>query len=290
MTSAANCVIISGLSMAGKSTALRVLEDRGFFVVDNLPPVMLHSLMDALKTNRDALTWGVAVVLDSSGDKFDDEFESAISAVEGEGTRTNLIFLDASDETLLRRYEITRRRHPLGDNITTMEGISRERARFAALRERAGTVIDTSDMAMGELRAAMLAKLEMTEYPFIVIVSSFGFKNGLPRDCDYLFDTRFLPNPNYVPELNPLSGRDKEVQGYLDKIPEKHVFMKHLASLMEFVLKNYENSGKKQLHVAIGCTGGRHRSVAIAEQLSKAISDMGIRTAINHRDIDLEGN
>ena len=290
MTSAANCVIVSGLSASGKSTALRILEDRGFFVVDNLPPVMLPSLMEALSTNTAALTWGVAVVLDTSEDKFDEEFEAAISAVEHDGTRTRKFFLDASDEVLVRRYEMTRRRHPMGERITTMDGISLERARLAVLRERAETVIDTSDMAVAELRAAILARLEMTEYPFTVIVSSFGFKNGLPRDCDFLFDTRFLPNPNYVPELKPRSGCDREVQNYLDSIPEKQIFMGHLLSMMEFILKHYENSGKKQLHVAIGCTGGRHRSVAIAEQLSKTISDTGLRTAINHRDIDLEGN
>ena len=290
MNTAANCVIISGLSASGKSTALRVLEDRGFFVVDNLPPVMLPSLMEILGANNAALTWGVAVVLDTSGEKFGEEIEAAISAVEHAGTRTLQFFLEASDEALVRRYEITRRRHPFGESITTIEGISRERARLAVLRERAETVIDTSDMAMGELRTEVLVRLEMAEYPFIVIVSSFGFKNGLPRDCDYLFDMRFLPNPNYVPELNPLSGRDDEVQNYLSKIPEKQEFMERLISLMEFILKNYEKSGKKQLHVAIGCTGGRHRSVAIAEQLSKIISDIGFRTAINHRDIDLEGN
>ena len=290
MASAVNCVIVSGLSVSGKSTALRVLEDCGFFVVDNLPPVMLPSLIETLKENSAARTWGIAVVLDTSGDEFGDEFESAVSAVEREGTRTRMIFLDASDEVLVRRYEITRRRHPMGENITTIEGISRERARFAALRERAEMVIDTSDMAVGELRAAILVKLEMTESPFMVIVSSFGFKNGLPMDCDYLFDTRFLSNPNYIPELKPLSGRDIDVQNYLDGIPEKQIFMRHLVSMMEFILKHYENSGKKQLHVAIGCTGGRHRSVAIAEQLSRTISGTGLRTAVNHRDIELEGN
>ena len=289
MTSATNCVIVSGLSVSGKSTALRVLEDHGFFVVDNLPPVMLPSLMDVLGTNNAALTWGVAVVLDSGGDKFDEEFESVVSSLERSGKKTRQIFLDASDEALVRRYEITRRRHPFGEGITTMEGIFRERVRLAPLRERAEIVIDTSDMAVGELREEMLAKLELREHPFTVIVSSFGFKYGLPRDCDYLFDMRFLPNPNYVPKLKTLSGRDAEVQNFLDKIPKKHEFMKRLMTLMEFILKNYENSGKKQLHVAIGCTGGRHRSVAIAEQLSKTISDTGLRTAINHRDIDLEG-
>ena len=290
MNSAANCVIVSGLSASGRSTALRVLEDRGFYVVDNLPPAMLPSLMDALSTNSAALTWGVAAVVDTKGEKFSEELENAMSAIEKSGAKPHLIFLDASDEALVRRYEATRRRHPLGESITTLDGIARERARYAALKGYARTVIDTSDMVPSDLRAALLAKLEMNEYPFTVIVSSFGFKNGLPRDCDYLFDMRFLPNPNYVSDLKPLSGRDVEVQNYIDKIPEKQVFMKHLVSLMEFILKHYENSGKKQLHVAIGCTGGRHRSVAIAEQLSKIISDTGLRTAINHRDIDLEGN
>jgi UPF0042 nucleotide-binding protein len=130
----------------------------------------------------------------------------------------------------------------------------------------------------------------MNENPFIVIVSSFGFKNGIPKDCDYLFDMRFLPNPNYVPELKKLSGRDIEVRNFLDKIPEKIIFMKHLSSMMEFILKHYEKTGKKQLHLAIGCTGGRHRSVAIAEQLSGIISDTGLRTATIHRDIGLEDN
>lgn len=290
MSSAASCVIISGLSASGKSTALRILEDRGFYVVDNLPPIMLPSLMDTLSSNSAAVTWGVAAVAATRGDNFVSEIESAIETIAKSGTPTNLIFLDASDESLVRRYETTRRRHPLGEGITTLDGIGRERSRLAPLKTLAATVIDTSALAVPELRAALLLKLEMNEYPFTVIVSSFGFKNGLPRDCDYLFDMRFLPNPNYVPELKALSGRDIEVQNYLDKLPEKQVFMKHLVSLMEFILKHYENSGKKQLHVAVGCTGGRHRSVAIAEQLSKIISDTGLRTAINHRDIDLEGN
>jgi UPF0042 nucleotide-binding protein len=290
MSSAAKCVIVSGLSASGKSTALRALEDRGFYVVDNLPPVMLGALLETLSANSAASTWGVAAVLDTGGEKFVEEVEGAVDAVEKSGTKTHLIFLDAADEALVRRYETAKRRRPAGDGITVAESIARERKRFAPLKKASSAVIDTSEMAPADLRAALMSKLEMNEYPFTVIVSSFGFKNGLPEDCDYLFDVRFLPNPNYVPDLKPLSGRDVEVQNYLDKIAEKQVFMKHLVSLMEFILKHYERSGKKQLHVAIGCTGGRHRSVAVAEQLSKIISDTGLRTAINHRDIDREGN
>jgi UPF0042 nucleotide-binding protein len=287
VSSSASCVIISGLSAAGRSSALKVLEDRGFYVVDNLPPVMLPSLMDALSTNSAARTWGIAAVVDTRSEGSREGLASAMETVGKSGARTHLIFLEASDEALVRRFEAARRRHPLGEGITITDGINRERAYFADLKAKADTVLDTSDMTMAELRTSILAKLEINEYPFTVIVSSFGFKNGIPLDCDYLFDMRFLPNPNYVPELKRLSGRDIEVQNYLDRIPEKQVFMKHLVSLMEFILKHYENSGKKQLHVAIGCTGGRHRSVAIAEQLSKIVSDTGLRTATNHRDIGL---
>jgi UPF0042 nucleotide-binding protein len=284
---AARCVIITGLSGAGRSSALRILEDRGFYAVDNLPPMMLPSLVKELSANNAAITWGIAAVINASGNNTEN-IEAAIAALREGGTKTQLVFLDASDEVLVRRYETTRRRHPLGEGITTTDGIKKERAEFASLKEMANSVIDTSPMNFGDLRTAILTELEMNEYPFTVIVSSFGFKNGIPLDCDYLFDMRFLPNPNYVPELKRLSGRDIEVQSYLDKIPEKQVFMKHLVSLMEFILKHYENTGKKQLHVAVGCTGGRHRSVAIVEQLSKIISDTGHRTATNHRDIDLE--
>jgi UPF0042 nucleotide-binding protein len=283
-------VIITGLSGAGRSSALRILEDRGFYAVDNLPPVMLPSLVEALSSNNAAITWGIAAVVNAKGDNTSENIAASVAAIEEGGTKTQLVFLDASDEVLIRRYETTRRRHPLSGGISITDGIKRERAELASIKDMTNTIIDTSTMNSGDLSTVVLTKLEMNEYPFTVIVSSFGFKNGIPRDCDYLFDMRFLPNPNYVPELKHLSGRDIEVQSYLDKISEKQVFMKHLVSLMEFILKHYENTGKKQLHLAIGCTGGRHRSVAIAEQLSKIISDTGHRTATNHRDIDLENN
>ncbi|MDR0765130.1 MAG: RNase adapter RapZ [Synergistaceae bacterium] len=288
MSVAAKCVIISGLSGAGKSTALRILEDRGFYAVDNLPPVMLPSLVEILSADNAAETWGVAAVIGARGNKFPDELEKSVEKIESVGVKTELVFLEASDDVLIRRYEETRRRHPLGEGVTIIEGITRERAELSALKHKASMVIDTSDFNASDFRSSLTAQLGMNEYPFTVIVSSFGFKNGIPRDCDYMFDTRFLPNPNYVPELKPLSGRDTEVRKYLDGIPEKHAFMKRLASFMEFILKHYENTGKKQLHVAVGCTGGRHRSVAVAEQLSGMISGTGLRTAINHRDIDME--
>ncbi|MDR3280574.1 MAG: RNase adapter RapZ [Synergistaceae bacterium] len=290
MSGEARCIIITGLSGAGKSTALRILEDIGFYVVDNLPPVMLPSLMEVVSTNGAAQSSGVGAVVDACGKSASCDLDSAVTTLEDNGIMTRRVFLDATDEALVRRYETTRRRHPLGEGTTIMDGIARERGELTTVMEKSDVVIDTSIMNNTEFRETFLAKLGLDEYPFTVIVSSFGFKNGIPRDCDYLFDMRFLPNPNYVPDLKKLSGRDIEVQNYLDRIPEKQVFMKHLVSFMEFILKHYENTGKKQLHVAIGCTGGRHRSVAIAEQLSKIISDTGLRTATNHRDIDLEDN
>jgi UPF0042 nucleotide-binding protein len=282
------CIILTGLSGAGKSTALKILEDRGFFAIDNLPPVLMPSLMKALSRNRSAVSMGVAIVIDVRGEDLLGDLLSSIKELEVTGANVTLVFLDASDDWLVRRFETTRRRHPLGEGITILEGIERERSKLYDIREQSDIAVDTSSLLPGDLRSIILSKLNLNDEPFTVIVSSFGFKNGIPKDCDYMFDVRFLPNPNYVPTLKKLSGRDVSVREYLDRIPEKHAFMDRLGSLMEFILKQYENTGKKQLHVAIGCTGGRHRSVAIAESLSKCVTDMGHVTVTNHRDIDLE--
>ena len=239
MSIAAKCVIISGLSGAGKSTALRILEYRGFYVVDNLPPVMLPLLIETLSADNAAETWGVAAVVGARVDKVLNELEKSVESIEGAGVKTELVFLEAADEVLVRRFEETRRRHPMGEGGTIIEGITRERAELSALKNKASTVIDTSGFNVSDFRSSLMAQLGMNGHPFTVIVSSFGFKNGVPRDCDYMFDTRFLPNPNYVPELKPLSGRNTEVRKYLDRIPEKQVFMKHLVSFMEFILKHY---------------------------------------------------
>jgi UPF0042 nucleotide-binding protein len=282
------CLIITGLSGAGKTTLLNIMEDQGFYAVDNIPPSILPQLVAALSVNSAAVETGVAAVVDvRCGDLLGgvsisiDELNLSVSDVK-------VIFLDASDESLVRRFETTRRRHPLGDGASILNSVAAERSALGDVRAIADILIDTSSLQPNELREKILSELEVTNAPQSVVVSSFGFKNGVPADCDYVLDVRFLPNPNYVPELKDLSGRDLEIRDYLNKTPQKAPFMERLESLVEFVLEQYSHTVKKQVHIAIGCTGGRHRSVAVAEELYSHLAGIGLDVAVFHRDIDLE--
>lgn len=290
VTQVSRCIVITGMSGAGKSAVLRILEDRGFFASDNLPPIMMPEFLRVLSDNRAAVSNGVAVVTDIRGEGLLEDLFVSIDEIKKNVGDVKLLFLDAADDWLVRRYETTRRRHPLGKGVTIMESISKERRRLEAIKERSDIVMDTSSMMPGDLRSALLTELGMNDDPLTVIVSSFGFKHGTPKDCDYMFDARFLPNPNYVPELKKLSGCDRPVRDYLSKVSAKSFFMDRLISLTDFVLMQYDisNTGKKQIHIAVGCTGGRHRSVAIAEELSAALSDRGHKVVTNHRDINRE--
>lgn len=289
MADISKCIIVSGMSGAGKSVALRILEDQGFFASDNVPPILMPQLLKVLGENRSAVGKGVAIVADIRGEALLEDLLSSTDEIKRTVPDVSLLFLDASDDWLVRRYETTRRRHPLAKGMTILECIARERKKLASIRERADIVLDTSSLMPGDLRSAMLSELGMNDDPLTVIVSSFGFKNGVPKDCDYMFDVRFLPNPNYVPELKKLSGQHREIQEYLDRVPVKRLFMDRLERLLEFVLAQYDNTGKRQVHIAIGCTGGRHRSVAIAVELSRHLSMQGHKVVTNHRDIDREG-
>ncbi|GHV51201.1 nucleotide-binding protein [Synergistales bacterium] len=280
------CVIISGLSGAGKTSALNILEDSGFFSVDNMPPVMLPQLISVL--SGEAKFTELAVVADVRGGALLDGILPSMEALKKSVPDVKLMFLEASDDWLLRRYELTRRRHPLGDGVSVLDGIAREREMLACLRERADIVMDTSSMLPNDLRIRILSELSLDDSPMSVVVSSFGFKNGLPKDCDYMFDVRFISNPNYVPTLKHLSGRDRDVREYLNRDERKAVFLGRLKSFVKFILDNYNGAVKKQVHIAIGCTGGRHRSVALAEELAEYISAMAIKTVLRHRDIDKE--
>jgi len=283
------CIIITGLSGAGKSTALNILEDQGFYAIDNLPPSLLPQLMDVLERNSSAMRSGVAVVIDVRGEALLADLFSAIDILKKTLAQVKIVFLEASDSWLVRRYETTRRRHPLaGAGITLLEGVEKERASLEIIRSRSDLVLDTSSLMPGDLRARLLTSLEMVNDPLSVVISSFGFKYGIPKDCDFMFDVRFLPNPNYIPELHDLSGKDVEVKNYLERFPERRIFLDRLVSLLDLVLIEYENTVKKQVHIAIGCTGGRHRSVALAEQLALHLTKSGHRLAIHHRDIDKE--
>lgn len=280
------CVIITGLSGAGKSTALNILEDLGFYAIDNLPPSLLPQLLDVLAQNRAAVRSGVAVVIDVRGEELLGDLFSAIDLLKDKLSQVQLVFLEASDSWLIRRYETTRRRHPLAEGMTLLEGVGKERASLHSIRQRSDLVLDTSSLMPGDLRARLLSSLEIVNDPLMVVVSSFGFKFGVPKDCDFMFDVRFLPNPNYIPELHNLSGKDPEVRNYLERFPERRIFLDRLLSLLELVLMQYERTVKRHVHIAVGCTGGRHRSVALAEDLALHLGKSGYSLSVHHRDID----
>lgn len=279
------CVIISGMSGAGKSTALRSLEDRGFFACDNLLPSLLVGLIEQLSDQRKSHTTGAAVVVDSRSEDLVSGLLKAVKQIRDSGVATTLVFLDATDGTLVRRYETTRRRHPLAGRGTILECISDERRIVAPLKDQSDIIKDTTSMMPADLTNELMSDLGIGEGPLTVTVSSFGFKYGAPRDSDYIFDVRFLPNPNYVPELKLLSGKDAQVQEYLDRVPEKLSFVNRTGELMSFVLRHYGRSGKKHVHIAFGCTGGRHRSVAVAVAVADLLSSSGCDVSIRHRDI-----
>lgn len=280
------CVIITGMSGGGKSSALNVLEDNGFYAIDNLPPALLPQLLNVLAEHPHAVQNGVAVVVDGRSGGLLGELDGIIEKLRNRTNEVISIFLDAADETLVRRFETTRRNHPLASETTIMGSIAAERELIASVREDADIIIDTTNTTMAELKTRLLSIMAVSMEGASVIFSSFGFKYGLPQDADYVFDVRFLPNPNYVEELHFLSGVDMEIQQYLHEYEGMEAFLWKIEQLLEFILSVYGTTGKKQFHVAIGCTGGRHRSVAIAEILASHFRTQGKKVAIVHRDID----
>jgi len=280
------CIIITGMSGGGKSTALKVLEDIGFYVIDNIPPAILPQLIDMLNTHEAAINNGVAAVIDVRGGVLLKGFESVTKALRDKLPLVRVIFLDASDEILIRRYETTRRRHPLGVDLPLSEMISKERAMVAPVRELADIVINTSHLSIHELKDAILKSVGIIDTEPSVIITSFGYKYGIPSDSDYVFDVRFLENPFYCPSLRDLTGMDREVQEYLLKFSETVQFYNESLQFIKLVLPLYRKTGKPQVHITIGCTGGRHRSVAYAEWLAKHLSDEGEKCIVRHRDID----
>ena len=278
------CVIITGMSGGGKSSVLDILEDQGLYSVDNLPPSLLPELLQVLQRHTSAVKNGVAAVVDIRGEELLRELETVISTLDKTMVDVQLLFLDASDTVLLRRFDTTRRIHPLGGDLSTLEGISKERKILESVRREADIILDSTDLTVNELRASVLRKLKLSPKALTVFISSFGFKYGIPMDCDYLFDVRFLPNPNYIPELHALSGCDLPVQEYLDALKETSAFLNQTKALFDVILPLYYNTGKQQIHIAIGCTGGRHRSVALTEKLGKMFADSEKNVVISHRD------
>ncbi|BCR05484.1 nucleotide-binding protein [Desulfuromonas versatilis] len=279
-------IIITGLSGSGKTAAARALEDEGFFVVDNLPLALLPQFLE-LAEQGVRFTANLAVVIDVRNRDFLAGVETTMEALGRAGYVPEVYFLDASDDVLIRRYSETRRRHPLALTAKLEEGISNERQLLAGLRKRATNIIDTSWFTPHQLRAkiSQLARGDDEATPMLVQLQSFGFRNGIPAGSDLVLDVRFIPNPHFVPELQPLSGLDREVSDYVLKQAACQDFLNRFQSLLDFLLPQYRHEGKSYLTISIGCTGGRHRSVAIVEALRAHVLGEGIQLQVLHRDI-----
>ena len=279
-------LIITGMSGAGKTQVIRALEDLNYFCVDNLPPALISKFielcMQAGSKNRQ-----IALVVDSRGGKFFDELVGVLDKLEANSVNYELLFLDASDETLIKRYKESRRRHPLCGKGGLSDAIARERGVLRAVRAKATTVIDTTNTVNSALREKIidLYGTEGTLPHMSIVVQSFGFKHGMPMDCDMVFDVRFLPNPFYVPELKPLSGNDQAVVTFIESKDVTKEFLKILESLIVFLVPQYVKEGKSQLMIGVGCTGGRHRSVYVANVLRTWIQNEGYVAHVTHRDL-----
>lgn len=276
------------MSGAGKSTALKMLEDTGYFCVDNLPVPLVYKLADMMSQQSPELE-KVALGIDiRSGQKFD-ELESALEHLASNGIVYEILYLDSDDEVLVKRYKETRRVHPLAEHGRIEQGIKEERACLESLRKNADYIIDTSQLLTRELQAELnKIFVDNKEYKNIyVTILSFGFKYGIPNDADLVFDVRFLPNPYYLEELRPKTGNDKEIQDFVMENGKAEEFLRKLEDLVRFLIPNYVTEGKHQLVIAIGCTGGKHRSVTLANALYNRLGteeDFGIK--IEHRDIE----
>ncbi|MCZ7525797.1 MAG: RNase adapter RapZ [Acidimicrobiia bacterium] len=278
--------IITGMSGAGRSEAANVLEDLGFFVIDNLPPALIAKVAELARGREQSTRY--ALVVDVRSGAFVQDLDSALAELRGRGARTRVVFLDASDDVLVRRFEATRRRHPLADSDRVSEGIARERQLLGGLKGEADIVLDTSTLNVHELRDRLRALFVEDGGDELLQTSivSFGYKHGLPLDVDLVFDCRFLPNPHWVDELRPLRGTDPQVRGYVLDQPETAAFVEHLEGLFALLLPAYVREGKSYLSIGVGCTGGHHRSVVLAEELGGVLERMGFRPTIHHRDVD----
>jgi RNase adapter protein RapZ len=280
-------VVISGFSGAGKSTAMAVFEDAGYFCVDNLPPEMIRSLVE-LFTHHGSKVERAAVVTDVRGGEFFEPLEGVIDELHARELPARVLFLDADDTVLMDRYKETRRRHPLAPTGSIAHGIAAEREMLGPIKERADFVIDSSGLKASHLRRRIADELlpRHRRGRLALTFQSFGFKHGPPRDADLVFDVRFLPNPHYVPDLRPKTGLDAEVVEYVGREGKLTAFYALLEPLLDYLVPQYEEEGKAHLSVAIGCTGGRHRSVAITEHLGARFSARDdVVVEIEHRDI-----
>ena len=285
-TGTLDVTIITGMSGAGRSEAANVLEDLGFFVIDNLPPALIGKVADLARGTDRPTRYGL--VVDVRAGAFVDELDAALRELRATGVRTRILFLDAADDALLRRFEATRRRHPLSDSDRVSDGIERERTLLETLKGQADIVLDTSGTNVHELRDRLreLFSDETTTVKVQTSVVSFGYKHGLPLDVDLVFDCRFLPNPHWVESLRPLTGLDTAVRDYVLAQPVTGEFLAELDRMLALLLPAFEREGKAYLSIGVGCTGGRHRSVVMAEQVALILGRRGFPARVRHRDVD----
>jgi UPF0042 nucleotide-binding protein len=279
--------IVTGMSGAGRSSAADALEDLGFFVIDNLPPALIPKVAELAAGGGRPSRY--ALVVDVRSGAFMDELEAALTELRQSGARTRVLFLDASDGVLVRRFEASRRRHPLSDADSIVDGIALERDLLEELKGEADLLVDTTELNVHQLRERVRELFgegapEPGELQTNVV--SFGYKHGVPVDVDVLFDCRFLPNPHWVERLRPLPGTDARVRRYVLGQPEAEAFLGELRRLFELLLPAYVREGKAYLSIGIGCTGGRHRSVVIANELGKVLGELGFDARVVHRDLD----
>lgn len=282
-----NLVIISGLSGSGKSNALNAFEDAGYFCVDNLPPTLLPTFVDLCNQQHGEIA-NVALGIDIRERVFFADFVGTLERVKALGHSVQVLFLEAREEVLVRRFSESRRPHPVLPNHPALDGIRFEKDRVAELRRQADRIIDTSDLTVHELRALLAREFqyESVDGRLMISLVTFGYKFGVPYDVDLLFDVRFLKNPYFVPDLKPLSGNDSKVREFVLADPDAGSLITHLDGLLSFLLPRYKQERRSYLTIGIGCTGGRHRSVAIAGRLYDILAKQEYQVVLKHRDID----
>ncbi len=283
----AHFLIITGMSGAGKTQVIRTLEDLNFFCIDNLPAALIPKFAELCRQTSEQ---NVALVVDIRGGRFFDKLLKVLNEMEASGQKYELIFLDASDSTLVRRYKETRRRHPLGAGNELLKNISNERELLRPLREKATRLIDTTNLATSQLKKLItdLFSNSTQKERLNIIVRSFGFKHGLPMDSDIVLDVRFLPNPFYVEALRSMTGNDQPVADFICRYPQTFQYLKLEEQLLDFLVPQYINEGKSQLVISVGCTGGQHRSVFIANKLYDYLRTQGYTVELTHRDIPVK--
>lgn len=280
-------VIITGMSGAGKSQAVKALEDMNYYCMDNMPPTLLPNFAELCKSSSKDVN-KVAVVADIRGGIFFKDLFNSLDQLKKMGIKYHILFLDAQDEELVKRYKEQRRPHPLSLKGTILDGIEEERIKLEEVKKKSDYIIDTTNMKLGRLKEELTSIFinDKVNYNLSITIMSFGYKYGLPQDSDLVLDVRFLPNPFYIPELKALTGNDKSVSDYVMGFETTKVFIEKLSDMLVFLLPWYIKEGKTSLVLSIGCTGGKHRSVAISNHIASILSKENYRVILNHRDIE----